>query len=66
MIVTHRTFGVSQGKAFSASKQAYSSGDGGRAHELSMEGKEHQRKKDDVHCFPKLPFFRLLFGAYST
>ncbi|GAA5866390.1 hypothetical protein JCM1840_001298 [Sporobolomyces johnsonii] len=33
-------------KAFSESKQAYASGRGGDAHDLSMEGKEHQRNKD--------------------
>ncbi|GAA6049287.1 hypothetical protein JCM3770_005923 [Rhodotorula araucariae] len=33
-------------KAFAASKQAYAAGDGGRAHDLSLEGKEHQRNKD--------------------
>ncbi|KAK4050818.1 hypothetical protein OIV83_003240 [Microbotryomycetes sp. JL201] len=34
------------GQAFSASKQAYASGDGGRAHDLSVQGKEHQRLKE--------------------
>ncbi|GAA6005174.1 uncharacterized protein JCM10292_005595 [Rhodotorula paludigena] len=34
------------GQAFSASKQAYAAGDGARAHELSLEGKEHQRNKE--------------------
>lgn len=38
-----------QGKAYSASKQAYSSGNGGRAHELSMEGKQHQANKDRLN-----------------
>ncbi|BGP50473.1 hypothetical protein JCM10450v2_006392 [Rhodotorula kratochvilovae] len=33
-------------KAFAASKQAYAAGDGGAAHDLSLEGKEHQRNKD--------------------
>ncbi|GAA5920375.1 hypothetical protein JCM1841_005597 [Sporobolomyces salmonicolor] len=33
-------------KAFSESKQAYASGHGGDAHDLSMAGKEHQRNKD--------------------
>ncbi|GAA5843134.1 hypothetical protein JCM9279_001871 [Rhodotorula babjevae] len=33
-------------KAFSASKQAYTAGDGAAAHDLSAEGKEHQRNKD--------------------
>ncbi|BGP18647.1 hypothetical protein JCM10213_002892 [Rhodosporidiobolus nylandii] len=33
-------------KAFASSKQAYSSGNGGAAHELSQQGKEHQRNKD--------------------
>ncbi|SCZ88967.1 BZ3500_MvSof-1268-A1-R1_Chr1-1g00861 [Microbotryum saponariae] len=37
------------GKAFSASKQAYASGDGGRAHDLSVEGKEHQRLKEQYN-----------------
>lgn len=37
------------GKAFTASKQAYNAGDGGRAHDLSMEGKEHQRKRDQYN-----------------
>ncbi|KAM0754360.1 DUF1771-domain-containing protein [Meredithblackwellia eburnea MCA 4105] len=37
------------GKAFNASKQAYSSGDGARAKQLSNEGHEHQRKKDDYN-----------------
>jgi hypothetical protein len=40
---------LKQGKAFSASKQAYSAGDGGRAHDLSIEGKEHQRLKDQYN-----------------
>ncbi|KAK4050754.1 hypothetical protein OIO90_004976 [Microbotryomycetes sp. JL221] len=34
------------GQAFSASKQAYASGDGARAHDLSIQGKEHQRLKE--------------------
>ncbi|GAA5891363.1 hypothetical protein JCM8208_002601 [Rhodotorula glutinis] len=33
-------------KAFSASKQAYTAGDGASAHDLSVQGKEHQRNKD--------------------
>ncbi|GAA5869131.1 hypothetical protein JCM8547_008705 [Rhodosporidiobolus lusitaniae] len=33
-------------KAFASSKQAYSSGNGAAAHDLSLEGKEHQRNKD--------------------
>lgn len=37
------------GQCFSQSKQAYSSGDGERAHELSMQGKEHQRKRDELN-----------------
>ncbi|ORY89046.1 hypothetical protein BCR35DRAFT_288343 [Leucosporidium creatinivorum] len=37
------------GKAFAASKQAYSAGDGGRAHDLSIEGKEHQRLKEQYN-----------------
>ncbi|KDE04323.1 hypothetical protein MVLG_05204 [Microbotryum lychnidis-dioicae p1A1 Lamole] len=37
------------GRAFSASKQAYASGDGGRAHDLSVEGKEHQRLKEQYN-----------------
>lgn len=35
-----------QAKAFSASKQAYTAGDGASAHDLSVQGKEHQRNKD--------------------
>ena len=38
-----------QAKAFAGSKQAYSAGDGGRAHDLSIEGKEHQRLKDQYN-----------------
>lgn len=37
------------GQCFSQSKQAYSSGDGERAHQLSMQGKEHQRKRDELN-----------------
>ena len=38
-----------QGKAFAASKQAYASGDGGRAHDLSAEGKQHQANKERLN-----------------
>jgi hypothetical protein len=38
-----------QGKAFDESKRAYSSGDGARAKQLSNEGHEHQRKKDNLN-----------------
>ncbi|GAA6004049.1 hypothetical protein JCM10207_006532 [Rhodosporidiobolus poonsookiae] len=37
-------------KAFSSSKQAYASGDGGAAHDLSTEGKQHQREKDRLNA----------------
>lgn len=37
------------GKAFSNSKIAYSSGDGARAKNLSTEGREHQRRKEDFN-----------------
>ncbi|GAA6029128.1 hypothetical protein JCM8097_001613 [Rhodosporidiobolus ruineniae] len=33
-------------KSFASSKQAYASGNGGAAHDLSQEGKQHQRNKD--------------------
>jgi hypothetical protein len=38
-----------QAKCFGDSKTAYSSGDGGRAKNLSSEGKDHQRKKDEFN-----------------
>ena len=38
-----------QGKAFSASKQAFASGNGARAHELSAEGKQHQANKERLN-----------------
>ncbi|GAA5969547.1 hypothetical protein JCM11641_008153 [Rhodosporidiobolus odoratus] len=37
-------------KAFSSSKQAYASGNGEAAHNLSMEGKHHQRNKDQYNA----------------
>ncbi|KAL8293293.1 hypothetical protein RQP46_000987 [Phenoliferia psychrophenolica] len=37
------------GKAFSDSKAAYSGGDGARAKQLSGEGHDHQRRKDDFN-----------------
>lgn len=42
--------GGEQGQCFEASRNAYSSGDGGRAHDLSMEGKQHQREKDRLNA----------------
>lgn len=39
-----------QGQAFAASKQAYAGGDGEEAHNLSMQGKEHQRKRDQLNA----------------
>ncbi|GAA5823740.1 hypothetical protein JCM11251_003275 [Rhodosporidiobolus azoricus] len=36
-------------KAFSSSKQAYATGNGEAAHDLSQEGKQHQREKDRLN-----------------
>ncbi|POY72362.1 hypothetical protein BMF94_4665 [Rhodotorula taiwanensis] len=38
------------GQAFTASKQAYAAGDGEEAHNLSMQGKQHQRNKDQLNA----------------
>ncbi|KAK4685551.1 hypothetical protein P7C73_g4596, partial [Tremellales sp. Uapishka_1] len=35
-------------QAFAASQQAYQSGDGARAHELSTQGKQHQQRKEQL------------------
>ncbi|ORY28824.1 hypothetical protein BCR39DRAFT_559388 [Naematelia encephala] len=35
-------------RCFAQSQQAYQSGDGERAHELSMEGKQHQQRQDEL------------------
>ncbi|OCF32479.1 cytoplasmic protein [Kwoniella heveanensis BCC8398] len=35
-------------RCFAESQQAYQSGDGARAHDLSVQGKEHQRKQDEL------------------
>ncbi|WVQ81194.1 hypothetical protein IAT38_003316 [Cryptococcus sp. DSM 104549] len=35
-------------RCFAASQQAYQAGDGGKAHELSVEGKAHQKKQDEL------------------
>ncbi|WWD21271.1 hypothetical protein CI109_105755 [Kwoniella shandongensis] len=35
-------------RCFAESQQAYQSGDGARAHELSVEGKQHQAKQDQL------------------
>ncbi|WWC90957.1 uncharacterized protein L201_005895 [Kwoniella dendrophila CBS 6074] len=35
-------------RCFAESQQAYQSGDGARAHELSQQGKSHQRKQDEL------------------
>ncbi|WWC72848.1 uncharacterized protein I206_106812 [Kwoniella pini CBS 10737] len=35
-------------RCFAQSQQAYQSGDGERAHELSVQGKSHQKKQDDL------------------
>ncbi|GAA5889283.1 hypothetical protein JCM6882_000695 [Rhodosporidiobolus microsporus] len=37
-------------KAFSSSKQAYSSGNGEAAHDLSQEGKQHQRERERLNA----------------
>ena len=41
---------VSQGQAFTASKQAYAAGDGEEAHNLSVQGKTHQRNRDQLNA----------------
>ncbi|GAA5867833.1 hypothetical protein JCM3774_005873 [Rhodotorula dairenensis] len=38
------------GQAFTASKQAYAAGDGEEAHNLSMQGKTHQRNRDQLNA----------------
>ncbi|WVR08847.1 hypothetical protein IAU60_005905 [Kwoniella sp. DSM 27419] len=35
-------------RCFAASQQAYQAGDGARAHDLSVQGKEHQRRQDEL------------------
>lgn len=40
---------VLQGKCFSQSKEAYNSGDGAKAKSLSLEGKDHQRRKNEFN-----------------
>lgn len=37
------------GQAFDAASEAYKSGDGARAKELSNEGKAHQRRKEELN-----------------
>ncbi|TKA53759.1 hypothetical protein B0A53_03801 [Rhodotorula sp. CCFEE 5036] len=38
------------GQAFTASKQAYAAGDGEEAHNLSVQGKTHQRNRDQLNA----------------
>lgn len=54
-----------QAKAFSASKQAYTAGDGASAHDLSVQGKEHQRNKDRYNDQAAAWIFNGAFGLLS-